>query len=231
MRNIVIFLLVMNLGYFVWTLLNPSEQNSRAYQTPIQPTENNLVLLSELDSAPARITLAGVAQESQDLSVCLSIGDFADSNDAGRFRTSLASQGVETALDVAGVSYRVYLPPFSSRGIASIILEAVNEAADAAGLILGSSLIDSGELENGIAFGVFNTRDDATVIQSQLANLGYTAGIDEGSVVSSTIRVFVRLTKTNAFDTQIWPQIVFERPYLNRTENLCETIAQGAQFP
>ena len=98
-------------------------------------------------------------------------------------------------------------------------------------ILIESGLITDGSMENGIAFGVFDTQNEAFIVQSQLARLGYAADVEQASGVDPVIRVLVRVENSPAFEAQIWPQMQLERPYLDRTENLCETIAQGGQFP
>ena len=98
-------------------------------------------------------------------------------------------------------------------------------------LSLESGLITDGSMENGVAFGLFGTQYEAVVVQSQLAELGYIADIDQIYGVDTVIRVLVRAENPSTFEAQIWLQMQIERPYLDRTENLCETIAQGGQFP
>jgi len=234
-RNIVILLLLSNVAYFFWSQFKSKPEDFTTVQSPTSPGENTLVLLSELNSAPLAAETNNVESDPRPSTVCFSIGDFLDVSDANQFRDFVGAEGFESTLNLTQYlersSYRVYLPSFSSLGIAAISLEAIKDALVAAGLTLESSLITEGSLENGIAFGLFNTQDEAVNIQVQLAGLGYVADIDQVFQADSIFRVLVRASNSSPFELQIWPKIQIERPYLNSTENLCETIAQGAQFP
>ena len=235
MRNIVIFLLLLNVIYFVWALFKPVTDGVNITRPSSQSDENSLVLVSELASMPVTVELNNNLPYPQSAIQCFSIGDFQDLSDANEFRDQVIALGLEPTLNIAQnfeqSLYQVYLPPISSPDLAANVLQEINNAIRAADLSIESQLITSGNLQNSITFGRYDSPDEAQIKQSQLAELGYVADVEQIPGEESVIRVLLRTNQNAAFEAQIWPEIQIQRQYLGRTENLCETIAQGEQFP
>jgi hypothetical protein len=138
-------------------------------------------------------------------------------------------------LNLTGVpldpQYRVYIVPASSRNVATITLDGVSERLAAADLQVETYLITRGLLENGIGLGVFAAEDGAVAVMGQVTELGYDVEIEEIPRSEGEIQVWLRPPDSGQVGDSKWLDLSADRPYLTRTENLCETIAQATQFP
>ena len=92
-------------------------------------------------------------------------------------------------------------------------------------------LITRGMLENGIALGVFSERVDAETARIAVQELGYVPEIEEIPRSTGEIQVQLQVLEQNVQENPAWLDLTVGRPDLSITENLCETIAQGRQFP
>ena len=92
-------------------------------------------------------------------------------------------------------------------------------------------LITRGMRENGIALGVFSERDDAEASNKAIRELGYAPEIEEIPRSTGEIQVQLQALEQNVLENPPWLDLTVDRPDLSITENLCETIAQGSQFP
>ena len=92
-------------------------------------------------------------------------------------------------------------------------------------------LITRGLLENGIALGVFSEQASAQNTQSRVLQLGYPAEIEEIPRSTGEIRVQLQVLEQEALENPAWLELTGDRTGLSIVENLCETIAQGTQFP
>jgi hypothetical protein len=230
MRYIVISLLLANFAYFGW---------NQYYQTPptaVPVTENlpllntGLMLVSEFEAQQQELTAPIQAP------VCSIIANFPSVDDAYGFIARFRDAEFGALLNLTGEAlpsqFRVYIPPLSSRTLATTItLEGLSAAITDAGLQVETYLITRGSLTNGIALGVFAQRDSAEIVISQLETLGYSAEIQEIPLSTGDIQVLLRHPVPSAINEAQWLDLSSDRPYLTVTENLCETIAQGLQFP
>jgi hypothetical protein len=231
MKYIAIFLFLGNVGYFLWSASPLAEPVTLQRPAPRPLLNNGLTLLEEYQTQRDEFLLT----ELQASKTCLRVGGFNTSDEANSFIFSAQEEGLSGQLRFEGEQlpsqYRVFLPPASSRAIAAIVLEALSEASEAAGLRLETYLITRGSLENAIALGVFESFELATDIEAQVANLGYRPKVEE--VVRSVGGIAVWLESTDSLGLQSieWLDLAQESQDLIASENLCETIAQGEQFP
>ncbi len=231
MKYIAIFLILANLGYFFWSGSKFAEPVTVA-NPPARPLLNNGMTLLDEFQAQRESRLAAEAMQNK---VCLRVGPFNNSEDAAAFIVKARELQLRTELEFEGdrlpSQFRVFLPPASSRAIAAIILDGLGEAAESAGLQLETYLITRGNLENAIALGVFESPELASEIEVKVAELGYEPKIEE--IVRSDGGVVVWLEGANSLTLggSEWLDLAQESPELIATENLCETIAQGEQFP
>lgn len=231
MKYIAIFLLLANLGYFAWLNLAVAPVTVPIRPEPAPLLSDGMILLSEYQAQVAEDGLIA-RQQSQ---ICLIITGFANRDDANGFVDEVAASGLQTTLQPLGEvlpsQFRVYLAPASSRAIATITLDGLSERASETATELEFYLITRGTLENGIALGVFDSREEALEIQAQVSEMGYSPEIQEIPRSDGGISVTLRTSGSLTLDSMEWLDLVAERPYLKATENLCETIAQGEQFP
>ena len=225
MRYIAIFLLLANIGYFGWNYYRPLSGSVPETGQARPLLNTGLMLASEYRQ------LSEAAAEFS----CSLVGNFSSVDEANSFIALVETESVSASLSLSGEplppQYLVYLSPLSSRAIATITLDGLSESLAAANMEIENYLITRGSLENAIALGVFADSDSATDVRNQVARLGYRVEIEEIPRSSGDIRVQLQAASPDQIENLRWPELTAGRPDLTRVENLCETIAQGTQFP
>ena len=121
MRYIAIFLLVANTGYFSWVRYAAKPIVPRVISAPGPLLNSGLTLISEYEAQRA----------AQPALNCFTIGDFSTMDDASSFIAEMGEAAFASNVVLSGdplsLQYRVFLPPASSRGIATIALDALSE--------------------------------------------------------------------------------------------------------
>lgn len=231
MKYIVIFLFLANLSYLFWSISPFAEPVVRVSPAPRPLLNNGMMLLEEYQTQREQ----RLREEAELNKTCLKISPFNNSDEANVLLSRAQELGLSGRLDVVGEQlpsqYRVFLPPASSRAIAAIMLDSLGETAEAAGLQLETYLITRGSLENAIALGVFESPESAADIESKVTELGYQPRVEE--IITSDGGVVLWLEGPNSLTLQSteWLDLAQESQDLLVSENLCETIAQGEQFP
>ena len=231
MRYIAVFLLLLNIGYFAWSQLRPPLPAAPAAPPARALLNNGLMLVSEFRQQSAEQELLNVEASR----VCYFVTGFFSVDDATSFIVLSEEMGLAARLSLGGEpldpQYRVFLPPASSRSIASITLNGLSERIQASGLEVETYIITRGMLENAIALGVFPQLEEAGRVRQQVRELGYNVEMEEIPQSTGEVRVLLRSLDSIIIETPQWLDLTADRPELQRTENLCETIAQGPQFP
>ncbi len=231
MRYIAVFLLLVNIGYFGWnqTHTDPVTLVQPAVDRPLLNT--GLMLISEYNRQAQQQTR--INEDAARL--CSVISGFANVDDANSFIMLAQQGGLGVLLNLTGdpldPQYRVFLPPVSSRTIATTTLDGLSERIGQAGMEIETYIITRGLLENAIALGLFVDVDSATRVRNRVLALGYNVEIEEIPQSTGDIQVLLKPLDSSQIENSQWLGLAVDRPYLNRTENLCETIAQGTQFP
>jgi hypothetical protein len=225
MRYIAIFLLLANIGYFSWLRYNFEPSLPYVADTASPLLNRGLVLVSEYQEQLA----------DQSRFSCFNVTGFNTFDSAASFVAELDESWLDATLRLTGdpleSHYRIYLPPSSSRGIATIALDALSDSLVAAEMEIETYLITRGVLENGIALGVFAELDNARDVQAKVVGLGYSPEIEEIPRTTGEIQVQLQALESALVENFEWLDLAADRSDLSFTENLCETIAQGTQFP
>ena len=225
MRYIAIFLLLANIGYFSWVRYSAQRITAPVPNTPRLLLNSGLTLVSEYELQSA----------AQPALTCFTIQSFSTIDDASSLIATMGeavfSSTVRLSGDPLSSQYRVFIPPASSRGIATITLNGLREGLIAAEMEMESDLITRGMLENGITLGVFSQQGDAQAARNGVQQLGYAAKIDEIPRSTGEIQVQLRVLERYVLENPAWLDLAAGRLNLTITENVCETIAQGSQFP
>ena len=252
MRGIVFGLLFTNLVYLAWNIFVPAP-NERSMPRPVAQLGESVRLVSEvsaeqLRSYPAQqvVPVQDVAVPAQDLAesagapaveqalYCAQIGPFRSEEDAQSFANTNAqrmSLAVELRQVPAAPDYRVFLPPFASRELATRTQETLRAAFAANDLSIDTYLVPRGELENSIALGLFSEQSNALNVQRQMQNLGYQVVVRTEQKQASEAWVLASDIESEAVFAQQWAQMRLSRSYIDAGEKLCETIAHTPQFP
>ncbi len=227
MRYIAVFLVLANFAYFGWDRYRPNLSNVSLAGESRPLLNNGLMLVSEFNLQTEALQTASAQ--------CYLAGNFPSIDEAKYFMFMAESMGLNPQLNLTGEPleshYRVYIPPLSSRAVAMVRLDGLAESIANAGLQLETHLVTRGVLENAIALEVYAGLGRAAAARDQLAELGYAAEIEEIPQFTGDIQVQLRPQASPQIETAEWLELTVDQPYLTATENLCETIAQGAQFP
>lgn len=231
MRYIVVFLVLANLGYLSWHLYAPTQPIPDSAVAPRPLLQQGLQLLNEFNEQSAQMAQAQVVASRP----CYLVGDFNSIDDANSFLSQISAIGYRAELHLSGETltpnYRVYLPPASNREIATITLDGLSERLSGENLQVETYLITRGLLENAIALGVFSEIDGARRVRDQVTELGYLVEIEEIPRSTGALQLVLAKSDFSSLDIAEWLEFAGDRPDLTYSENLCETIAQGAQFP
>lgn len=231
MRYIVVTLLIVNLAYFSWHLYFPTIALP-ADSTISRPLLNQgLVLLSEFNEQAAEIGVVEAAPSK----LCYLVGDFNSIDEADNFIDHVEIRGYLAELNPEGENsppqYRAYLPPATNRELATITLDRLRGQLADQNLQVETYLITRGSLENAVALGVYSEIAETLRISSQLAGLGYNVEVEEIPMTSGPYQLVLAKVGFGALDIAEWLEFAGDRPDLTYSENLCEVIAQGVQFP
>lgn len=245
MRGIVFGLIFSNLVYLAWNLFVPATSEPRVSRPAAQLGEK-VQLISEVseqqlrrypalavEAVQAEVEAVGATDQQQAL-YCAQIGPFRNEEDARNFANTNA-QRMSLAVDVRQVSvapdYRVFLPPFASKELATSTQETLRAAFAANNLSIDTYLVPRGELENSIALGLFSEQSNALNVQRQMQGLGYQVVVRTEEKQASEAWVLATDIESEAVFVQQWAQMRLSRSYINAGEKLCETIAHTPQFP
>lgn len=249
MRGVVFGLLFSNLAFLAWNLFVPATIEPRV-PALVADAGTRVQLLSEVTSdqlrpyperqqasTPASVPEVSEVIESPDVVqtlYCAQIGPFRNEDDARNFANTHA-QRMSLSVDIrqvpAAPDYRVFLPPFASRELATSTQETLRAAFAANNLAIDTYLVPRGELENSIALGLFSEQRNALNVQQQMLGLGYQVVVRTEEKQVSEAWVLAENIETEAEFAQHWAQMRLTRSYIDAGEKLCETIAHTPQFP
>ncbi|NWL78538.1 sporulation protein [Pseudomonas taiwanensis] len=170
MRWLFLFLLVLNLFYYVWhqqqAPLRPKEVESLSLY---KGGQQDIRLLSESGNVQPR--RAAVPQVPTEEAVCLFLGGFEREEQAREVEQRLTSLDVRSTVQpvdaAAGTDYWVYLAPLASREASLRQLKELQARK------IDSYIVTQGDLVNGISLGIFPRMDSAESVMQRLRDAGY----------------------------------------------------------
>ncbi len=170
MRWLFLFLLVLNLFYYVWhqqqAPLRPKEVESLSLY---KGGQQDIRLLSESGNVQPR--RAAVTPAPTEEAVCLFLGGFEREEQAREVEQRLTSLDVRSAVEpvdaTAGTDYWVYLAPLASREASLRQLKELQARK------IDSYIVTQGDLVNGISLGIFPRMDSAESVMQRLRDAGY----------------------------------------------------------
>lgn len=230
MRYIAIFLILANLGYFIWAQTRPTA-DFPASGADRELLNTGLMLISEFEAQAAAIAL----ENATDRTICSIVSGFTTVDDANGFILSAQDANLSGLLNLTGEplpsQFRVFLAPEANRILATRALDSVSAAITTAQLNIETYLITRGALAEGIGLGVFTEAEEAQSVRDQVSELGFAPEVEEIPRSNGEIQVVLRPANSDQLESAEWLELSDDRPDLSRTENLCETIAQASQFP
>lgn len=222
MRWFFLFLLALNVFYYVW----------HQQQAPLRPKEvaplslfhseqKNIRLLSESSEAPQRRQAA--EKPAAPAAACLFLGGFSAEERARLLTQRLLSLDVQASVQTvdaaAGMDYWVYLPPLASRQASLWQLRELQARK------IDSYIITEGDLADGISLGIFQRKDSADSIVERLKAAGYDALIRELARSQHDYWVQVVPESSRLVDDSLVRQLAVDFPELQKQTMPCKSVA------
>jgi cell division septation protein DedD len=220
MRWMFLWLVVLNLFYYVWHQQQaPLRVTEIAPLNMAQDSKRDIRLLSE-SSAPPRREVA-VAQPSE--AVCLFLGSFEEMVDASAVEQRLLSLDIQSRVQsmdaAAGVDYWVYLPPLASRQA------SLRQLRELQARKIDSYIITQGDLANGISLGIFPRSDSAQSVMQRLRDAGYEPSLRELTRAHRSFWVRISPQSRRLADDSLLQRLAFDFKGLEQQLMPCEGVA------
>lgn len=220
MRWMFLWLVVLNLFYYVW-----HQQQAPLRVTEIAPLQmaaqakSDIRLLSE-SVPPSR--RKGASEEAIE-AVCLFLGSFERVEDAAAVEQRLLSLDIRSRVQsmdaAAGVEYWVYLPPLASRQA------SLRQLRELQARKIDSYIITQGDLSNGISLGIFPRSDSAESVMQRLRDAGYEPLLRELTRAHRSFWVRIAPESRRLADDPLLQRLAFDFKGLQHQLMPCEGIA------
>ncbi|SDI77857.1 SPOR domain-containing protein [Pseudomonas panipatensis] len=226
MRWFFLFLLVLNVFYFVWhQQQTPLRAKEIAPLSLYHGEQKNIRLLSESADAsmrrqPEAAPSSGAAQQN---GACIYFGPFAEERRAKSLEQRLTTLDMRVSLQAvdasAGTDFWVYLPPLASRQASLWQLRELQARK------IDSYIITEGDLADGISLGIFQTKDSADAVVLRLKSAGYEAQVRELTRNQHDFWLQVAPESGRLADDALARQLVVDFPELQRQIMPCKNVA------
>lgn len=220
MRWMFLWLIVLNLFYYVWHQQQaPLRVTEIAPLNMAQDSKRDIRLLSESGGAPRREVVEVQAVEA----VCLYLGSFELVADASAVEQRLLSLDIQSRVQsmdaAAGVDYWVYLPPLASRQA------SLRQLRELQARKIDSYIITQGDLANGISLGIFPRSDSARSVMQRLRDAGYEPSLRELTRAHRSFWVRVSPQSRRLADDSLLQRLAFDFKGLEQQLMPCEGVA------
>lgn len=220
MRWMFLWLIVLNLFYYVWQQQQaPLRVTEIAPLTMAQDSKRDIRLLSE-SNAPARREIAEVQPIA---AVCLFLGSFEVKADASALEQRLLSLDIQSRVQsmdaAAGVDYWVYLPPLASRQA------SLRQLRELQARKIDSYIITQGDLANGVSLGIFPRSDSAQSVMQRLRDAGYEPSLRELTRAHRSFWVRISPQSRRLTDDALLERLAFDFKGLEQQLMPCEGVA------
>ncbi|WP_394237666.1 SPOR domain-containing protein [Pseudomonas anguilliseptica] len=220
MRWMFLWLVVLNLFYYVWHQQQaPLRVTEIAPLNMAQDSKRDIRLLSESSTPPRR-----EAAEIQSVeAVCLFLGSFELMADASAVEQRLLSLDIQSRVQsmdaAAGVDYWVYLPPLASRQA------SLRQLRELQARKIDSYIITQGDLANGISLGIFPRSDSAQSVMQRLRDAGYEPSLRELTRAHRSFWVRISPQSRRLADDSLLQRLAFDFKGLQHQLMPCEGVA------
>ncbi|MFP6851011.1 MAG: SPOR domain-containing protein [Pseudomonas sp.] len=220
MRWMFLWLIVLNLFYYVWHQQQaPLRVTEIAPLNMAQDSKRDIRLLSESSATPRREVVVVPPAEA----VCLFLGSFELKADASAVEQRLLSLDVQSrvqSMDAAsGVDYWVYLPPLASRQA------SLRQLRELQARKIDSYIITQGDLANGISLGIFPRSDSAQSVMQRLRDAGYEPSLRELTRAHRSFWVRIAPQSRRLADDSLLQRLAFDFKGLEQQLMPCEGVA------
>lgn len=225
MRWFFLFLLVLNVFYFVWhQQQTPLRAKEIAPLALYRSEQKNIRLLSESpESAPKRPAAPQSQAGAPQAGACLYFGPFYDESRAKALEQRLTSLDIQASRQKvdsgAGTDYWVYLPPLASRQASVLQLRELQARK------IDSYIITEGDLADGISLGFFQSRDSAGAVVEKLKGAGYDAQVREMARNQHDFWIQISPESRRLADDGLVRQLVTDFPELQQQTMPCKSVA------
>lgn len=226
-RVTLIFLVLLNLGYFSWQMLHPKEETNQIARV-WSGTSAPIQLLDEAVERGLAIKYGEKNRPGQAavLEVCTKIGAFPTRESAQVARQRLMALSVKSSLEKEAVSeangYLVYIPSQGSWEAANRLVSTLRAKNIDSFVMTGK-----GGLEHAVSLGRFSLKNLAEELMSKRIKDGYDARIKENKNTEVDY-YWVSLNGNNSglLGETLWMGLQARYPFLKRVDKLCdESIA------
>ena len=223
MRTFAVLLLLANLSYMAWNFYYPAEQSNVMVRAPSRQASRSLQLLSEV--SPVTGSGQPGLSEQNELSSCISLGVFNNTDESDFLVTALLERGLQARAELLPteetVNYRVYMPPFNSDTAARQTLNELQQSN------IESFIITTGEFSGGISLGLFSQQELALGLQESLAGQGFATSIEDIVATSNEIWVTIEGLSQGLLQGSELLDLLSGGLELDVIEKPCETIASS----
>lgn len=222
MRWMFLWLIVLNLFYYVWHQQQaPLRVTEIAPLNLVQDSKRDIRLLSESNKAARRELVEVKPAEA----VCLFLGSFELMADASAVEQRLLSLDIQSRVQsmdaAAGVDYWVYLPPLASRQA------SLRQLRELQARKIDSYIITQGDLANGISLGIFPRNDSAQSVMQRLRDAGYEPSLRELTRAHRSFWVRISPQSRRLADDSVLQRLAFDFKGLEQQLMPCEGVARA----
>ncbi|MGE6794225.1 SPOR domain-containing protein [Pseudomonas guineae] len=222
MRWMFLWLIVLNLFYYVWHQQQaPLRVTEIAPLNLVQDSKRDIRLLSESNKAARRELVEVKPAEA----VCLFLGSFELMADASAVEQRLLSLDIQSRVQsmdaAAGVDYWVYLPPLASRQA------SLRQLRELQARKIDSYIITQGDLANGISLGIFPRSDSAQSVMQRLRDAGYEPSLRELTRAHRSFWVRISPQSRRLADDSVLQRLAFDFKGLEQQLMPCEGVARA----
>ncbi|WXL26470.1 SPOR domain-containing protein [Ectopseudomonas mendocina] len=223
MRWMFLWLLVLNVFYYVWHQQQAPMRATEIAPLAMQPADRgDIKLLSE---SSASLRKPGAIKKEHEEAVCMFLGRFEEASQAAPLEQQLLSLGVgarvETLDAAAGVDYWVYMPPLASRQA------SLRQLRELQARKIDSYIIGQGELVNGISLGIFPRMAAAESVMERLRAAGYEPLLRELPRAHRSYWVQIEPESRRLADEALVSRLAFNFKGLEQQLMPCKGIATG----
>ena len=157
--------------------------------------------------------------------MCTMVGPYAQLLHAEYLVERLAAMDAHAAITSVevpdSVAYWVYLRPEMSEK------EALRRLYEIQSKNIDSYIIPSGELANGISFGMFNDQSAAQARLEEIRMQGYQPELREVERTHNETWVTLAPGEAEKIDAAVWVDLLNQQPGLEKRQNFCLGVARG----
>ena len=225
MRWMFLWLVVLNLFYYVWHQQRaPLRVTEIAPLDMVQDSRRDIRLLSESNNEPVRRASETVPSVE---AVCLFLGSFEVMADASAVEQRLLSLDIESRVQsmdaAAGVDFWVYLPPLASRQA------SLRQLRELQARKIDSYIITQGDLANGISLGIFARSDSAQSVMQRLREAGYEPSLRELTRAHRSFWVRIAPQSRRLADDSLLQRLALDFKGLEQQLMPCEGVASPSR--